>query len=189
MRGRCSPSRSTGSRGALAATRSQGSAERRSPSGLAPPEGGSAWRSDGCPPVRLSALTVAHEPGHLFGAWRHPEWYGNLAEPRERYTPHGFGCCNPSKGFKTIMSTVFLPDGSSCFFGPGSPDSFSNPDAYFDVAPTGTAELHDVARPIDESAPRMADLLERPTLHGWHLPLLPRAKGAARLHPLAQPDH
>lgn len=136
--------------------------------------------------VRLSAMTVAHELGHLFGAWHNPEEYDNLEAVRQRYTPYGFGYCNAEKSWKTIMATNFLPDRTRCFGG-GHPDAFSNPDVLFEGEPTGTAHLHDVARLIDEHAPHMAGFLERPTVHSWHLPLLPRANGGAlqgfvRLH-------
>ena len=139
--------------------------------------------------LRVSARTIAHELVHVLGALHNPENFeNNLEAVQQRYVPYGFGYCNLQEKFRTIMSTSFIGTGTNrqrCFGGPHGlgPDSFSNPDVRFGGFPTGTAELHDVARMIDEHAPHVAAFYERPTpqVRSWHLPFLPQANGGALL--------
>ena len=141
--------------------------------------------------VDHDAHAHAHELAHLHAALHNPEEFNpdQIEAIARRYYPYGFGYCNATTGWRTVVAYNTDNRCSRRTY------HFSNPDISFEGVPTGTAERHDVARLIDENAVHVAAFLEppAPTVHTRHLPFLPQANGGAllgfvRLHNRTEED-
>ena len=124
-----------------------------------------------------AAPTFAHEVGHLHGATHNPE-----ATDRQ-IVPHGYGWCHPTAGWRSVMAYYL----ERC---PQRIAHFTNPLVDRLGVPTGTAERHDVARLVNETALSMANFRHRDTRTDGHvvtLPYFPAAdapglRGMVRVH-------
>ena len=107
------------------------------------------------------ADTFAHEIGHIQGASHHLEYYGGV--PEQPYT-YGHGLCNGVAGWHTVMAY----GDDSC---PRPIPHFSNPRVQYEGTPTGSVELHDVTRLINETAIHVANFRSRAGTPTHTLPL------------------
>jgi len=96
-------------------------------------------------------FTFAHEIGHLLGARHNPE-----VDPSDTPYAYGHGYQAPNRAFRTVMSY-------NCVGGCPRIHHWSNPDIFVNGQPTGTNDLHDNVRVIEQRASVVANFEGEPT--------------------------